>query len=127
MSYDPENASEAVESKIKVHTVKGGGDQDKSDLTSCYFEQLGNPAEYALYEIGDDHVIPTTPSELRNGTNFQFIRGGVLWTVTDFHIDPLHARGRWFNTRDAAQDDGSFQAQAGPTFEEQDSAASVSA
>jgi hypothetical protein len=127
MNYDPENLRDGVDPKIKIHHVDGGSGRDKADLESCYFEQVGNPGVYRLFENGDDHSIPTAPSLLRSGTDFQFIRGGVMWTVTEFFIDPLKAHGHWQNTRPrpTGDDDGSFQAQAGPTVEGEKSAASA--
>ena len=129
MSYDPKNLRDPDDAKIKIHHVDGGTGRDKTDLESCYFEQVGNPGIYRLFEAGDDHSVPTAPSLLQSGTNFQFIRGGVLWTVTEFHIDSQSAHGRWNNTRSrpVSDEDGSFQAQAGPSVEGEESAASANA
>lgn len=127
MSNDPENLPQ--DSKIQIHRVDGGNPRDKADLESCYFEQVGKPGDYRLFEDGDGHTIPTAPSILRSGSNFHFVRGGVLWTVTEFFIDTQSAKGLWSNTRSRStgDDDGSFQAQAGPTMEGEESAASANA
>ena len=129
MSYDPENLRVPEDSKIRIRTVHGGNNRDKIDLETCYFEQVGNTGDYQFFEAGDNHTIPTAPLLLQNGSDFQFIRGGVLWTVTEFYIDPERAHGRWNNTRSrpTSDDDGSFQAQAGPTVEGEESAASANA
>ena len=128
MSYDPEHVSDPESIiRMRIRTVRGGNNRDKTDLESCYFLQFGNPGDYGLYETGDDHQIPTAPALLQSGRDFQFIRGGVLWTVTNFNTDGQTATGNWFNTRNAAQDEGSFQAQAGPTVEGEESAASANA
>ena len=129
MSNDPEHVSnpEAV-NKMFVRTVRGGNNKDKNDLTSLYFQQLGNPGDFALYEDYDDHQVATAPALLHSGRYFQFIRGGVLWTVTSFLCDGEEATGNWFNTRSTEQDEGSFQAQAGPPpLEVEESAASANA
>ena len=125
MSYDSEDVKDPSP-KLRIREVFGGSDRDKADLETCYFQQVGNSGNYCLFEIGDGHQIPTAPAQIQSGEDFQFIRGGTLWTVTDYYNDGKIAKGHWFNKRDAANDDGSFQAQAGPTFEEE-SASSVSA
>ena len=126
MSYDPADIKDPSP-KLRIREVVGGSDRDKADLETCYFQQVGNPGDYCLFETGDDHQIPTAPLQIQSGKDFQFIRGGVLWTVTDYYVDGKIAKGHWFNSRGEANDDGSFQAQAGPTFEGEESAASVSA
>ena len=126
MSYDPEDVKDPGP-KLRIREVVGGNDRDKADLETCYFQQVGNPGNYCLFEIGDGHQIPTAPSQIQSGEDFQFIRGGTLWTVSHYFNDGKIAKGRWFNTRDASNDDGSFQAQAGPTVEGEESASSVSA
>jgi hypothetical protein len=116
---------DAPPAHIRIDRVHGGSDHDLTNLTSCYFQQVGGPGDYQLFQRGNDEPIPTAPSSLRSGTDFQFVRGGVVWTITKFEIGSAKASGNWFNTRRVEADEGTFQAQAGPVGEE--SAASASA
>lgn len=112
--------------KIRIYEVQGGSDRDSNNLMGCYFQQVNTPGHFGLFEPGDDHRIPTVPEEI-DGDQFQFVRGGTLWTVTEFIVDELtnKARAHWSNGRGVEDDDGTFQAQAGPTFEEASSSATA--
>jgi hypothetical protein len=111
--------------QIWIDRVRGGSNRDLTNLTSCYFQQVGGPGDYQLFQRGNNLQIPTAPAPLRSGTDFQFVRGGVVWTITKFEIDSVRASGNWFNTRDTEREDGSFQAQAGPGVEESTASASA--
>jgi len=104
--------------KLTIRTVDGGDPADKDNLMDCYFESQGSPDIYQFFS-GRDNLIATIPEFLSIDTpGFQFIRAGMLWTVTHFDIDQRNqtANGHWSNPRNPARgdDDGHFHAQSGP-------------
>lgn len=115
--------SEGPESpKIRIYEVDGGTTTDTANLMGCYFEASQNsPDVYLFFGDGGNHI-PTIPEFLIVGTpGFQFIRAGILWTVSEFVIDTSDpsnekANGHWSNPRNPSKgdDDGHFQAQSGP-------------
>jgi len=112
MSDDPINNP-----KIIIHFVEGGNPADKGNLMDCYFLAQASPDSYQFFGSGGDHI-PTIPEFLAiDSPGFQFIRAGMLWTVSDFEIDQRNetGSGRWRNPRrpSTGDDDGHFQAQAG--------------
>lgn len=124
MSDDPINNR-----KIIIHLVEGGSSSDKGNLMDCYFLAQASPDSYQFFGSGDDHIA-TIPEFLAvDSPGFQFIRAGMLWTVSDFEIDQRTetASGRWRNPRRPARgdDDGSFQARAGGAIEESASSATA--
>lgn len=108
-----------------VH-IRNGEPKDSANLMGCYFEEVGQSNEWRLYSKLGDHI-PTIPDNLTSGTNFEFIRVGMLWNVTEFKIGLGVARGDWANPRHerSGDDDGSFQAQSGVGAEEGSSAATA--
>lgn len=114
MSYNQTTGSPIT---INTVTVKKGKDptKDSANLMRCYFEELeDHPNEYRFYSTEDNHI-PTSPENLISGTDFRFIRAGMLWEVTEFNIGQGAASGNWANPRGekGGDDDGSFQAQSG--------------
>lgn len=111
-------SKESIEDpKIMIWDVEGGDSADKENLMHCYFE-AGSLDIYQFFS-GKGDLIPTIPEFLLADTPaFQFIRAGMLWTVSEFEIDQRteKAHGRWRNPRHPARgdDDGHFQAQSGP-------------
>ena len=112
--------------KLRIYKVQGGTARDSINLMGCYFQQVDQPGHFGLFEPQDGHRIPTVP-EVIHENHFQFVRGGTLWSVTNFIIDPLtnEAKAHWSNGRGVSDDDGTFQAQAGPTMEEASSSATA--
>jgi hypothetical protein len=107
------------------------GDKDIDNLMYCSFQLVeGQFDKYRFYGSGGDHI-PTVPEDLTSGTDFVFIRAGMLWEVTQFLIVKdvlgLKATGHWANPRHpkVGDDDGSFQAQSGGGAEEIPSAATA--
>lgn len=116
--------------KIRIKEVDGGTDVDRANLLGCYFQSQGSPDIYQFFGVSDNHI-PTIPEFLVDNTpGFQFIRAGMLWTVSEFDIDQINetADGRWSNPRNPlmGDDDGHFHAQSGPgTVEETASSATA--
>jgi hypothetical protein len=110
--------------KIKITKVFGGDDSDKNELKDCYFTLSDVPGNYHFHGK-HDNPIATIPEVLTSDSDFQFIRAGMLWTVSEFHVDPVKetAHGHWNNPRHVDDDDGEFHAQAGPGAEETASSA----
>jgi len=117
--------------KITIHFVEGGTSVDVGNLMDCYFEAQASPDSYQFFGSGGDHI-PTIPEFLADDSpGFQFIRAGMLWTISNFEIDQRTetAKGNWRNPRRPAKgdDDGQFQARAGgsPAPKEEASAATA--
>lgn len=114
--------------KIRIHTVEGGDLQDQQALKRNYFESTGVNDTYQFF-TPDGSVIPTVPIVLASGHDFTFSlreMPGTTWTIINFEISGDQGAGNWTNDRRTkAEEDGSFQAQAGPTFEETASSATV--
>ena len=114
-----DNATEKT--KIKIVKVDGGDVVDAASLMGCYFEAPDSRDIYQFFGEGDN-PIPTIPEFLTLETPaFQFIRAGMLWTISALEIDQVAetANGRWSNPRHPSKgdDEGHFQAQAGPPLE----------
>jgi hypothetical protein len=115
-----------VPNKIKIFAVEGGTDHEQGDLESCYFLQLGN-RELSMFFDPKYVLIPTAPAFVTNGV-FTFIRDGKLWMIDEFFINPKNANGKWRIIQPLEHlrrpglpeedNDGAFQAQAGPTVED---------
>jgi hypothetical protein len=115
--------------KLTIRVVNGGDPADRDNLMDCYFEAQGSQDVYQFFGAGDNHIA-TIPEFLTVDTpGFQFIRAGMLWTVTGFDIDQRNqtANGLWRNPRRprTGDDEGHFQAQAGPPIMESASSANA--
>jgi len=124
MSDDPINNQ-----KITIHVVEGGTSADQGNLMDCYFEAQASPDSYQFFGNGGNHIA-TIPEFLAVDTpGFQFIRAGMLWTISDFEIDQRSekASGHWRNPRRPmkSDDDGQFQARAGGSLGGEASAATA--
>lgn len=128
MSDNPTPGSPITINDVKVK--RGNSvDQDINNLMGCYFQEInGQPNEYHFFSKTDNHI-PTVPDNLTSGTDFQFIRAGMLWHVTQFTIGLGLANGNWENPRHrkTGDDDGSFQAQSGAAQDDEASASSAAA
>lgn len=103
--------------KFEINIVDGGSPVDQENLMGCYFEASDSNDTFQFFGAGG-HYISTIPEFITVGTpGFQFIRAGMLWTVSELHIDLVNSvmKGRWDNPRRpmAGDDDGHFQAHAG--------------
>jgi hypothetical protein len=107
---------------IKIDHVTGGRPQDHEALMRNYFESTTVNSTYLFYSPGGEQI-PTNPPVLADDREFSFELQGVTWTVTNFAIDHEVARGNWTNTEQVEQDEGTFQAQAGGTPEEEEASA----
>lgn len=109
--------------KIKIYAVEGGTTRDQDDLRDCYFVQLSGDNLYQFYSP-TNRPIQTVPPFVSTGS-FTFILDDKLWSI-NLVIDPQNASGQWRNNIQlASDDDGSFQAQAGPTIYEVASSATA--
>ena len=124
MSDDPTNNG-----KIIIHFVAGGSSADKGNLMDCYFQAQASPDSYQFFGSGNDHIATIPEFLAPDSPGFQFIRAGMLWTISNFEIDQKAetASGSWRNPRRPAKgdDDGSFQARAGGAVEESASSATA--
>lgn len=120
--------------KIKIETVTGGNTEDQDDLKNCYFLPIeGNTGQYNFYDK-NNNLVNTTPSTIESGTDFTFSFEDDLlesWSITDLVItgtgQHATASGNWSNNADnIANDEGSFQAAASGTLDEEE-ASSASA
>ena len=110
---------------IKIDDVLGGRPQDQEALKRNYFDATGVNSTYLFYTPSGEQI-PTIPPVLADDRDFSFElpeMSGVIWTVTKFAIDHEAANGTWTNTEQVAQDEGTFQAQAGGTGEDEAAAA----
>lgn len=111
--------------RIRIDHVEGGGERDRQALKRNYFLATGVHDTYQFLTPNDE-VIVTTPPVVAEGFDFSFsLRGmpGVTWTITNFKISELEgaATGKWTNTDQIEQEEGSFQAQSGPGLPEEES------
>jgi len=118
--------------KIKIKTVSGGNSEDQDDLKNCYFEETSTTGQYDFYDKHGNQV-ETTPTPVTSGTQFTFSFADdrlEVWTITATFSgtgNQATASGTWLNNADEfANDDGSFQADAKGTPEEEE-ASSASA
>jgi hypothetical protein len=113
--------------KIRIENVQGGDAQDQNALKRNYFLPTGVNETYRFFDPGDD-PIETNPPVVATRYNFSFTlreMPGVTWMVSNFDINNESAFGNWTNTHKIELDDGSFQAQAGPSVEETVSSATA--
>lgn len=113
--------------KIKIEVVQGGDSRDQQALKRNYFYPTGVNNTYQFFDPGDDPIV-THPPVVAAGHNFTFTlkeMPDVTWTITNLDINDQKANGNWTNTHKIEADDGSFQAQAGPSVEETVSSATA--
>jgi hypothetical protein len=113
--------------KIKIDTVDGGRPEDHEALKRNYFEATTVNDTYLFYSPNGEQI-RTNPPVLANDRNFSFElkeMPGVNWSVNNFKITYELASGNWTNDIQVDNDDGTFQAQAGPSFEETVSSATA--
>ena len=111
--------------KIRIDTVNGGRPQDHEALKRNYFEGTTVNDTYLFYSPSGEQI-KTIPPVLADDRNFSFElkeMPGVIWNVTNFAIDHEVASGTWNNGLQISDDEGTFTAQAGGTFEQEASAA----
>lgn len=105
---------------IKIKQVTGGSPVEQDQLKGCMFKTTVTPGQYLFYDKNDDEIT-TDPSPLTTGTDFSFTLNSIDWSVTSFVIsgndDNGTASGNW--TTPPEQDEGSFQAQAGASLDEE--------
>src|SRR5215217_4136599 len=104
------------------------GDPDGAKLQGCYFvETKPHSHEFTLF-APDSTPIRTTPSPVKEGSNFSFPYQSLMWSITGFLISEhvALANGTWSAVPLAADGDtqpsvsaedpetGTFQAQGGP-------------
>jgi hypothetical protein len=112
--------SDAPAGAIVIDTVTGGSDKDK--LKKCYF--LADGTQYDFYKKDGTELA----SGLTSGTNFNFTKDSINWTVTNFVISSTAASGTWSNPDSiTAEQDGTFQAQVGGGAGEDESASAATA
>ena len=116
-------------------SITGADSTDQADLESLYFQETSSGSgEYNLYGTVNgepNQLITTAPPTLKGGggqsatKSFTFSYGGFSWTISSFFIGHA-AMGNWSNNHSAAEDQGTFVAQAGGvTMDEDASAASA--
>ena len=113
--------------KIRIKEVQGGDTRDQQALKRNYFYPTGENNTYQFFDPGDDPIV-TDPPIVATGVDFSFTlkeMPDVTWNVSNFDINDQAASGKWNNTARIELEDGSFQAQAGPTFEEVGSSATA--
>jgi hypothetical protein len=93
--------------KIKIDSVTGGGHKD--DLKNCYFLPAATAGTYNFYDTNNNSLA----SNLTSGTDFSFNLDSHNWTITNFVISDSAASGDWTIPSITAEEDGTFQAQAG--------------
>ncbi len=116
--------------KIKIKTVSGGDASDQEDLKNCYFLETATAGEYEFYD-NNNNLVDTTPSIIESGTDFTFSLDDPMetWSVTNLVISgtgqDATASGDWSNNAEITNDEGSFQADAKGTLDEEASSASA--
>ena len=96
-----------MSNKIKIDSVTGGS--HKNDLKNCYFLPATVAGTYNFYDTNNNSLA----SNLTSGTDFSFNLDSHNWTITNFVISDSAASGDWTIPSITAEEDGSFQAQAG--------------
>ena len=113
--------------KIRIKDVQGGDTRDQQALKRNYFYPTGVNNTYQFFDPNNDPIV-TTPPVVAEGVNFSFSlreMPEVTWNIINFDINDQVASGNWNNSARIELEDGSFQAQAGPTFEEVGSSATA--
>ncbi len=113
-----------TEKRIVIESFTGGEDGHK--LLGCYFVQHGDSDTYSFFGKDDKMKVP----DVRVGSEFQFKLDDspdINWTLTLAEVDQTLARkkmrGGWNDSRDPNQADGTYQAEAGGSGEEEPNAA----
>jgi hypothetical protein len=109
-----------IQKKIRIDFVTGGNIHDENALMNIFFLGTGVNDTYQMF-TRNGQPIETSPPVIATGVTFTFnLREmpGVIWTVKEFEIGPEKAKGNWSNPLHSPEDDdGSFQATAGPAVE----------
>jgi hypothetical protein len=95
--------------KIKIDTVTGG--KDKDDLKGCYFLPSTTVSNgYDFFDTNNNSLATGI-----TGTSFSFALDGHNWEIENLVISSIAASGDWSNDDASitADEDGTFQAQAG--------------
>ena len=108
-----------MSNKIKIDTVTGG--KSKDELKGCYF--LPSTTVSGAYDFFD-----TNNNSLASGitgTSFSFILDSHNWDIENLVISASAASGDWSNdiASITADEEGTFQAQAGSGEPEEKAAA----
>ena len=107
------------EKQIFIHEVNGG--DSGQALIDCYFERHGN-----VYTFFDKDGTEKA-GNIKIGEDFRFTLDempDVKWTLAITNPEgPDKLAGKWNDSIDPAQADGSYQAQAGGNEEEEDAGA----
>ena len=115
--------------QIDKVNIKKGVPVDNHVLKGNYFQATGVHDTYLFY-YADGEQIQTQPPVIAGDIEFNFsLKGmpGVTWTISRLAINNEFAIGNWSNTNNPKDDDGTFQAQAGPSLGEEETASSASA
>ena len=98
-----------MSNKIKIDSVTGGSHKD--DLKNCYFLPAATAGTYNFYDTNNNSLA----SNLTSGSDFSFTLDSHNWEITSFVISDSAASGDWTNdvASITAEEDGTFQAQAG--------------
>jgi hypothetical protein len=98
-----------MSNKIKIDTVTGGKDKDK--LKGCYFLPSATiTGAYDFYDTNNGSLASGI-----TGTSFSFVLDSHNWDIENLVISPSAASGDWSNDNASitAEEEGTFQAQAG--------------
>ena len=96
-----------MSNKIKIDSVTGGSHKD--DLKKCYFLPAAVAGTYNFYDTNNNSLA----SNLTSGSDFSFTLDSHNWEITSFVISDSAASGDWTFPSITAEEDGTFQAQAG--------------
>jgi hypothetical protein len=83
-----------------------------------------------LFFYPDGEQIQTDPPVIAGDIEFTFTlkdMKDIIWTISKLAINDEFAIGSWSNTRKTNDDDGTFQAQAGPSLGQDEAASSAKA
>jgi hypothetical protein len=110
-------------------TVQKGAPVDNHVLKGTFFQPTGVHDTYLFY-YPDGEQIQTDPPVIAGDIEFTFKlkdMKDIIWTISKLAINDEFAIGSWSNSRNTNDDDGTFQAQAGPSLGEEEAASSASA
>ena len=110
-----------MSNKIKIDSVTGGS--QKNDLKNCYFLPAAVAGTYNFYDTNNNSLA----SNLTSGSDFSFSLDSHNWEITSFVISDSAASGDWSNdvASITAEEDGTFQAQAGTGTDAEDAASAA--
>lgn len=118
-----------IQKPMPMKKVLGATPHEEQALMNILFLGTGVNETYQLFTL-TGLPIQTSPPVVAKDVDFTFsllAMPGIVWTVTNFVINEDQATGNWSNPlRRKEQDDGSFQATAGPVIVE-DAVASATA